>query len=107
VTESEWQSQIIEIAHLLSWRVAHFRPARTNKGWRTAVSADGKGWPDLVLVRDRVVFAEAKVEKGRLDVEQEGWRDALLEAGAEWYVWRPQDVDEVLAVLRSRATPRS
>jgi hypothetical protein len=43
------------------WRAAHFRPARTAKGWRTPVAADGAGFPDLVLVRrTRIVAAELK-----------------------------------------------
>jgi hypothetical protein len=98
--EADWQQTVIELARLFKWRVAHFRKARTNKGWRTPVQADGKGFPDLVLVRDRIVYAELKGEKGRLSADQEAWRDAILGAGGEWYLWRPGDWEEVQRVLR-------
>lgn len=99
-TEAHFQQQVIELAHLLRYRVAHFRPAQTKHGWRTPVSADGAGWPDLVLVRDRVIYAELKAAKGRLRPEQEAWQQALIAAGAEHYVWRPSDFDLIAAVLR-------
>jgi hypothetical protein len=46
--EQSFQSVVIEVARLTGWRVAHFRAARTAHGWRTPVTADGAGWPDLV-----------------------------------------------------------
>jgi hypothetical protein len=97
---SGWEGTVIDLARLLKWRVAHFRPARTAKGWRTPVQADGAGFPDLVLVRDRVIYAELKSETGRLSTDQEAWRDAILGAGGLWYCWRPSDWPEVVAVLR-------
>jgi hypothetical protein len=102
VTESELQSGIIDLARLFRWRVAHFRPAQTSKGWRTPVAADGKGFPDLVLVRDRVVFAELKAARGVVSAAQTEWAQALTGAGVEVYLWRPDDwtagrIDKVLA----------
>jgi hypothetical protein len=91
MAEQELQDNVIELAHLLGWRVAHFRPAMTKDGWRTAVSADGKGFPDLVLVRDRVVFAELKSAKGVLTDEQADWVGALVGAKAECHLWKPVD----------------
>lgn len=44
-TEIQWQAQVIELAHILGWTVAHFRPALTKHGWRTPVQADGAGFP--------------------------------------------------------------
>jgi len=91
VTEKQLQQAVIECAHLFGWRVAHFRPAWTEKGWRTPVEADGAGWPDLVLVRKyRLIFVELKTEKGKLSVAQEAWMEALRPlAQHEVYVWRP------------------
>lgn len=105
MSEAEWQQQVIDLAHLHGWRIAHFRPAQNARGdWRTPVAADGKGFPDLVLTRDRLLFAELKTDAGRLTVEQRHWLDALQRAGAEVAVWRPRDFDRVLDTL-SRSRP--
>jgi hypothetical protein len=99
--EAELQEQAIELAHLLGWRVAHFRPALTRHGWRTPVSADGAGFPDLVLLRrDRIVAAELKSARGRVTDEQSAWLAAFSAAGVEVHVWRPADFDEIVEVLR-------
>lgn len=100
--ERDWQRDIIRLARTLGWKVAHFRPAQTSKGWRTAVAADGAGFPDLILVRDRLIAAELKNEKGRVTEEQAEWIAALQVAGVEAYVWRPDDLDDVMAVLLHR-----
>jgi len=105
MSEAELQAAVLELAHLLKWRVAHFRAARTaHGGWRTAVSGDGAGFVDLVLVRDRVVFCELKSAKGALSPEQVLWRDALLAAGCEWHLFRPEQWTDatIERVLRRR-----
>lgn len=100
ITEQEFQQQVIDLGHLLGWRVAHFRPAQTAKGWRTPATADGKGFPDLVLVRERVIFAELKTDRGKLTDDQAAWLAALAHAGAEAYIWRPSEFDAVEHHLR-------
>jgi hypothetical protein len=99
-TETEFLSQVIELARLFRWRVAHFRPAQTRHGWRTPVQADGKGFPDLVLVRDRVIFAELKSDSGRVNDDQAAWLGDLMLAGAETHTWRPRDLQTIAEVLR-------
>lgn len=92
MTESELQAAVIELARLLGYLVAHFRPAQTERGWRTAVQGDGKGFPDLVLAgRGRVLFVELKGAAGKLSDEQVGWLGLLKLSGAETFVWRPRD----------------
>ena len=92
MSHAELVDAIVDAARWYGWRVAGFRPARTDHGWRTAVLGDGKGWPDLVLVgHDRVLFREVKVGRDRLSAEQRQWRDALRDVGADWAEWR--DVD--------------
>jgi hypothetical protein len=98
-TEAGFTAAVIDFAHVLGWTVAHFRPARTAHGWRTPVQADGGGFPDLVLVRERVVFAEVKAEQGRLAPAQRAWREHLEAAGAEWHEWRPSDWPAIVAAL--------
>jgi hypothetical protein len=90
MTETELLDVVLECAHLFGWRTAHFRPARTVRGWRTPVAGDGKGFPDLVLVRDRVLFVELKSATGRLTTEQQDWLE-VLDRVAEAHVWRPVD----------------
>ena len=101
VTEAAWQAAIIELAQLFGWHIAAFRPAQTNKGWRTPVAADGQGWPDLTLVHPElgVIFAELKTDRGRLAPHQLEWRDRLTASGARWECWRPRDAPAVAAVL--------
>lgn len=66
------------------------------------MSGDGKGFPDLVLVRPpRVIFAELKSEKGSLALEQEDWFTQLCACdGVETYLWRPRDLDDIVKVMR-------
>lgn len=95
-TEAEWQRTVIECAQLHGWRVAHFRPARTDRGWRTPVQADGAGFPDLVLARyGELIFAELKSERGKVRPEQADWLDHLEGQGREVHLWRPSDWPEV------------
>ena len=86
---------------------AHSRGARTSHGWRTPVAADGAGWPDLVCVKDRVLYIEFKAATGKLRSEQEEWGEALRRAGAEYYVFSPKDWADgtVEAVPRKRGIP--
>jgi hypothetical protein len=102
MTEADFQGTVIAAARAFKWRVAHFRPAMTSKGWRTPVMADGKGFPDLVLVRERVIFAELKVPPRKTTPDQDAWLACLVESGAEVYVWRPADFHAVVATLRRR-----
>lgn len=103
--ESELQKQVIELARMLGWRVAHFRPAQTSKGWRTPVGADGAGWPDLFLCRERLVAIELKTERGKLRPDQHEWLRALIAAGAETYLIRPRNLQALAAVLAARRDP--
>lgn len=101
ITEATFQRQVLQLARLCGWRVAHFRTAQNARGdYRTPVAGDGAGFPDLVLVRERVLFIELKTDRGTLAPNQTTWRDALLNAGATWHLWRPKDFDEIQKVLR-------
>jgi len=92
MSEEDLLTAVLDLAGLLGVRAAHFRPAKTADGWRTAVSGDGKGFPDLVLVgRGGVLFRELKSARGVVAAEQEAWLTALAEAGQSADVWRPVD----------------
>ena len=100
ISEDEWRDSVLEYAAGFGWAVAYFRAGRTEHGWRTPVGADGTGWPDLCLVRERILWAELKRETADLEPDQELWRDRIQAAGGEWHLWRPRDADAVIAVLR-------
>ena len=92
MSEDDLLTSVIDEAHRLSWRVVHFRPAKTKKGWRTAVQGDGEGFPDLLLLRGkRGIAAELKSMKGRITSEQAGWLLDFEVTGWRTYVWRPAD----------------
>lgn len=96
----ELQKAIIDLAHTHGYLVAHFRSVQAGvRGggtrWMTPVAADGKGWPDLALVRERsperFLVAEVKGDGDRLRSEQKQWLDALAAAGVETHVWTTKD----------------
>jgi hypothetical protein len=102
MTEDQLTKRFIKLAHDRGWVVAHFHRSPTQKGsWSTPVAADGKGFLDLVCVRERVVFIELKSDKRYPTREQRQWIERLEGAGAEVHVLRPRDlesglVDEIL-----------
>jgi hypothetical protein len=52
------------------------------------------GFPDLLLVgTDGFAFRELKSDNGAMRPEQRQWRDALRAAGADWGLWRPEDLE--------------
>jgi hypothetical protein len=95
-TEDDFQRRIIDTARLHGWRLAHFRPARTARGWATPITGD-VGFPDLVLARHgTVILAELKSDTGGLGPGQPEW---LVAAGAHARLWRPVDWPAILAEL--------
>lgn len=94
MTEREFEQAVVDMPRLLRWKVAHFRPARTERGWRTPVAYDGAGWPDLVLVHlggGWLLARELKTARGKLSAAQEDWLAALEAVGVDAGVWRPED----------------
>ena len=90
--EADLQKAVIDTARIFGYRVAHFRPAQTKHGWRTAVAGDGAGFPDCVIVGNgRVLYRELKVGRNTLSDEQAGWLEALREAGVDAGVWTDAD----------------
>ena len=91
-TEAEFTLEVIDLARLYGWRSAHFRPGMNARGeWRTAVAGDGVGFPDLLLIRHRVIVAELKVGRNKTTREQDEWIAAFRRAGVPAFVWTPKD----------------
>ena len=90
MSEDDLLRSCLDLAARLGVRTFHVRPGRTNHGWRTPVSGDGAGWPDLVLVGPGgVLYRELKSARGELRPDQQAWLDALRRAGQGAGVWRP------------------
>jgi VRR-NUC domain len=95
MTEKTWQQTIIDLAHTLGWLTYHTHDSRRSQ----------PGFPDLVLVRDRIVYAELKDMRRRLTTAQFAWLDDLRRAGGEAYVWRPSDWPQAKRILNRRGRP--
>mgnify|MGYP001577788650 CR=1 FL=1 len=106
ISEAEFQSQIVDIARLFGYRIAHFRAGKTVHGWRTPVQGDGAGFPDCVMCKPgRLIFAELKRGKAKPTLEQQAWIDDLATTGAESYLWRTtDDLQEIAEILKGRKT---
>lgn len=105
MTERELQRAVLGLAATHHWRAVHFLPARSMRDGRAFLTAQqgDKGFPDLVLLRPpRLIFAELKSDRGRVDFDQATWLNSLgTVAGVEDYVWRPRDwPDAVEAALK-------
>jgi hypothetical protein len=108
LTEEQFQRIVIDLARSRGWKVAHFRRVRVQRKngstyYETPVQADGKGFPDLLLVRGpTLIAAELKVGRNRPTPEQRDWLDALERTGwVQGYVWRPDDWKTILATLEA------
>ena len=119
ISEKDLLDYVIEYAQAKNWRVAHFRPGMTSRVdkrgrpiWVTPVQADGKGFPDLILIRrdelgGRFIVAELKSENGKVTKAQQEWLGILTylagysspSARMEVYIWRPSDRDALERVL--------
>lgn len=106
INEASLQRQVIDLAHIYRWKVAHFRGTRIQRRdgsvyYATPVQADGAGFPDLILVRgERIVAVELKSARGRLSEDQEIWLGLLERAGCETFTWRPSQWTEIVEILK-------
>jgi len=102
LTEKELTQAVIEMARAFGWRIAHFRSVETKRrGWQTPFAGDGKGFPDLCCVRDRVVFIELKVGKNKAEPEQQVWAEKIGRSTGEYYLltdkgWMDGEAEEIL-----------
>lgn len=88
--EDPFQARVIALAELCGFRVYHTHDSRGSQ----------EGFPDLVMIRGpRQIVAELKREGEKPTPEQLAWLYAFGGCGAEVFVWRPSDWDEVVRVL--------
>lgn len=109
ILEKDWDKTLFDrqkgLAPMLGWRLCYH--TLRSKGSQS-------GFPDRVLVRERVIFVELKREltgKASEDAKrqptdsQREWLDGLATAGAEVYLWRPSDLDGIGWILSQRERP--
>lgn len=73
-------------------------------GYHTADSRRSpKGWPDWVVVGSGIIYRELKAERGQVTAEQRRVGRLITEAGGDWAVWRPSDLESGLIVAELRA----
>jgi hypothetical protein len=102
ITEANFQAMVEELAVTCGWTTFHVTQPRRSPA----------GFPDLVMFRERVVFAELKSRSpqtgkaGRLSPWQIEYAHTIQTAGAEYYAWLfPDDWDEVKRVLSPVGRP--
>ncbi len=95
ISEKEFMAEVTKLAKQNGWKVYHTYNSRKSEA----------GFPDLVLLRDRIVVAELKTSDGRLTAAQENWLQAFSDAGVERYVWRPDYWPEIVRVLSLNQRP--
>jgi len=90
MSEAEWQEQVIALAEHFGWW-----------WWRDNMSTrNRRGMTDLILFRDRIIWAELKKETGKSRPGQPEFAARVIRAGGKHYIWRPRHKAEVLEVLR-------
>lgn len=98
ITEKDWQARVIAIAESFGW--TWYAAPRAGIRSNGSVRQVPAGWPDLCLARGpRLVFVELKRETGKTTEAQDEWLRKLAATSAETYVWRPSDLDDVIATL--------
>lgn len=80
--ESERQRRLTDALTMFGWRWVAFRPARTERGWRTALSGNA-GWPDIAAAHPQhgLLFMEVKRDGGKATPEQVMWLEVLEWSG--------------------------
>lgn len=84
--EKAFMAAVTKLARDHDYLVYHTHDARRSE----------KGFPDLVIVAsDRVIFAELKMDGGKVSPEQVVWGAALCAVGGnvKFVVWRPAHWD--------------
>lgn len=100
--EAAFQNQVIHLATMCGWKVAHFRPARVQRNGKDVYCTPMQGhpgYPDLSLARSGVLITrELKTDRGIVSTDQQAWLEELGDSGD---IWRPKHWDTIESVLMS------
>lgn len=103
MTEAHLHAAVTALCDRMGVWWVHVDTPHHNKG------ASLKGFPDLHLVGTRTAYRELKTMRGTMSPEQTGWKHRLVGAGADWGLWRPEDLQsgrierEIAALARGQA----
>lgn len=96
-SERRWQREVEGALRQFGWMFYHTWNSKNSEA----------GFPDLIAFKvggrhlmPRFLTVELKRENGKVTPPQETWLQAFRDAGAEAFVWRPSQWDEVLAWLQ-------
>ena len=111
--EPAFQAQVIGLLRVYRWSLIYHAPdgghAPGASGRRVAGGQipEGRGFPDLLAVKgERLLVAELKTNTGRLRPGQQDWLHGFHRAGAEAYLWKPAQWDEIHDIIRGTAERR-
>lgn len=109
VSEKLFQESVMKLCKVNNWKVAHISPSQVRPGvWKS----DCKGFPDLVLTSMHqpsrgIVYVELKTNTGKLSAEQVEYAHLIMNAGQEYHIWRPADIDKIIERLSRTVDTRS
>ncbi len=98
ITEKEFLGQIVTFARALGYMVYHTHDSRRSE----------PGFPDLVMASKKwgkIIYAEIKTSTGKITAAQDEWIRTLVHAGAEVYVWRPRNWNDIIEALGDKPAP--
>ncbi|HVL14055.1 MAG TPA: hypothetical protein VM529_15910 [Gemmata sp.] len=88
-----------KVLHVLKKRVAAKKAGAMDYHWETSVAYDGKGFPDLLLLKPgRLVVVETKVGRNKATPEQEEWLELFATVGEARLAY-PKHWPEIVATL--------
>ena len=95
-TEKDFHDNVVALATLLHWRVWHDRATNApskckNCGAVLQFARNPSGFPDLLLMRERLIWRELKREGEDPKPKQHAFGQQLVDAGEDYDVWRPSD----------------
>jgi len=97
ISEEDFQNAVTGLATENGWRWYHPTISKRSK----------EGFPDLVLVKQYVLWLELKTESGQPTAEQLAWGESLLAAGQDYRLVRPSDWPELVRVLSDFPQPEA
>jgi hypothetical protein len=92
-TERKFATTVVGFMRRHGWKVQR-------NGWVGVGNQHVKGFPDMVCVREDILFVELKTTTGKLKPAQEEWMDSIKAAGGHWELWRPRDWEALKARLK-------